>query len=397
MRQFITKYGKVLWIGYVVILLGMSIGFASTMQNDNNYQRGAYIKYPTRHGTVGMDTEIHGNVYAQDEIVKAELIFQPEGIVVPIERVNITHRDQLIRTLSFFKAPVQFTDEGQYDLQVRIHTAKDVYTVNTMSLTVDGDVTTGPFVSFSLEHILGSIAMVIIYVVMILVYKKFPSSRNRWILYWIVAVGTVGTDLIARVLIFANGSFSASSNLPIHMCDISAALALLILFMKDSKARINLYNMMFLWGIGGAAMALVTPELEGYAFPSFIYFNFFIRHGMIVIATLLVTFVDGYRPQIRKLPMTLGISTIMIVIVYGINQALQVIPPYDPGNYMFISYPPIAGSPIDMLAELFGPSPNYIIGLYILASIIYTGLWLPFAIATKLRKSGKSVLLVENA
>ncbi len=186
----------------------------------------------------------------------------------------------------------------------------------------------------------------------------------------------------------SKGLLRASYDLILHMCDISGFLLPVLLFMKPGKVRVALFNLMFIWGLGGAVMALLTPEMGGYVFPSLYYFNFFIKHGMIVIGVLMAIFIDGLRPSLRKMPMAIGLSSIMVAVIYGLDRLAIFLPPYEPGNYMFLSYPPTGGSLIDLLVTIFGPSPYYIIGLVLVAVIVYTVLWVPFAIggAIKHRK-----------
>ena len=143
---------------------------------------------------------------------------------------------------------------------------------------------------------------------------------------------------------------------------------------------------MFIWGVAGAIMALLTPDLPGDAVISVKFFNFFIRHGSIAISVLLVTFIEGYRPKIKLLPQIIGITTVMALLVYGIDRLMVIFPPYDFGNYMFLVFPPLGGSPIDLVESIFGPSPYYIAGLVLLAVVVYLAFWLPFAIEGLVRK-----------
>jgi uncharacterized membrane protein YwaF len=76
------------------------------------------------------------------------------------------------------------------------------------------------------------------------------------------------------------------------------------------------------------------------------------------------------------------VSNIVIVPIYLVDRLLVLIPPYAPGNYFAIGYPPPTGSPIDFLAAVFGPSPRYIIGLEIMALVVFFLLWLPWGLVS---------------
>ena len=85
----------------------------------------------------------------------------------------------------------------------------------------------------------------------------------------------------------------------------------------------------------------------------------------------------------------MAISLAIVAVIYFINQLIVFIPPFEPGNYMFLSYPPTGGSALDILVQIFGPSPYYIIGMVVLALVLYTIMWAIYAGIDKI-KSVKS-------
>ena len=76
----------------------------------------------------------------------------------------------------------------------------------------------------------------------------------------------------------------------------------------------------------------------------------------------------------------------LVAFVYAINKLIVNLPPYEPGNYMFLSYPPTGGSALDILVKIFGPSPYYIVGMVLLTALLYTIMWGIYALIGKIKK-----------
>jgi uncharacterized membrane protein YwaF len=89
----------------------------------------------------------------------------------------------------------------------------------------------------------------------------------------------------------------------------------------------------------------------------------------------------GLRITIRSFLRALAVTNLLLVPVYGIDQLLRLIPPYDPGNYFVLGYPPPTGSVVDIFAEVFGPSPRYVVGLELMGLAVFGMLYLPWPIA----------------
>ena len=121
-------------------------------------------------------------------------------------------------------------------------------------------------------------------------------------------------------------------------------------------------------------------------FPSLRYFSFFFSHGLIIACTALMAAAGGVRLTFRSFVRALVVTNLLLLPVYGIDQALRLIPPYDAGNYFVLGYPPPTGSVVDLFAEVFGPSPRYVVGLELMGIAIFLVLYLPWPIA-RLRKA----------
>ena len=69
------------------------------------------------------------------------------------------------------------------------------------------------------------------------------------------------------------------------------------------------------------------------------YFSYFLSHGLIITMTILMALAGGVRITWRSLVRAFVLTNILLVPVYAIDQALRLIPPYDPGNYFVLGYP----------------------------------------------------------
>ena len=71
---------------------------------------------------------------------------------------------------------------------------------------------------------------------------------------------------------------------------------------------------------------------------------------------------------------------------YGVNLLLRFIPPYEVGNYFAMGYPPPTGSVIDVFADIFGPSPRYLLGLELMGIVVFALIYLPYPIGRALKR-----------
>ena len=126
---------------------------------------------------------------------------------------------------------------------------------------------------------------------------------------------------------------------------------------------------MYFMGIGGAIQALATPGLGIYGFPHFLYFQYFISHGLIITSAIYMTMVEGLRPTWKSLLRVAIWMNIYVVIVYFINIAIG-------SNYLMINYKPNTPSILDLLPEW----PTYILYMEIIGVITILLLYLPFVI-----------------
>ena len=167
------------------------------------------------------------------------------------------------------------------------------------------------------------------------------------------------------------------------MCRFSTFMLIAVFYIDSEKARKFMFDLIFFWGLGGALQAILAPDIGARGFPDFKYFSFFISHGFIMIGATYVIAGRRYRPTFKSLVIVVLFTNVLVAFSYGFNLLLELVPPYERGNYFITGYPPPPGSIVDLFAKIFGPSPRYIIGLELMGLAVFLLLWSPFAIARR--------------
>jgi hypothetical integral membrane protein (TIGR02206 family) len=104
------------------------------------------------------------------------------------------------------------------------------------------------------------------------------------------------------------GGLPLKASLPLELCDVSIIISAI---MFASKSYL-LYEIVYFWGMAGSLEALITPDLSIYTFPHFIFLQFFLSHGSIIILCLFMTFVYDYRPSFKSL-----IKSLVVLNIYA--------------------------------------------------------------------------------
>lgn len=219
------------------------------------------------------------------------------------------------------------------------------------------------FIMFSMPHLL---ALAVIALVVVLLFRcRFalrsqPSLRRsvRLLLACLLLFCEAGL----HVWYFSQGIWKTGFSLPLELCGITLLLSAVMLF---TRSRL-LYSFLYFAGIGGAFIALLTPNLV-YPFPHFRFLLFFTAHGAIILASLFMTWAEGYRPTLRSLFFTMLCLNGVAACVYAANLMLG-------SNYMFLVRKPSTFSVLDY----FGPYPYYLLVEEAFAFVIFLLMYLIF-------------------
>jgi hypothetical integral membrane protein (TIGR02206 family) len=212
------------------------------------------------------------------------------------------------------------------------------------------------------------------------VSRRFPAVAL------VLTLALWGNELAYQVYWFFVGGWSVTSALMLQMCGLSILFLPVMFFSENARTRQGLFDVLYFWGIGGAIQALIAPDIGANGFPAYRYFSFFVSHGLIMTAALTMAIAGRVTITLRSLLRALIVTNLLLIPMYGIDQALRLLPPYDPGNYFVLGYPPPTGSIVDLFSDIFGPSPRYVVGLELMGLAVFLVLYAPWPIARLIRR-----------
>ena len=229
-----------------------------------------------------------------------------------------------------------------------------------------------PFILFGNVHLITMAIIVLVAVFLPLVCKN-QSISNKSLISKIIAFIILSHVIISpyKDLYLLQNPYNWREILPIHMCDLSE-IFLAAFLLGGPKI---LYKCAFFWGLAGASMAIITPDIPvidlDYAF-------FMIGHGMIVIGIMYATISLGNRPYAKDiLTVSLITAFVLLPIVYLINLILG-----EPANYWYLIAKPAGAS----LMDAFPEPPYHLLITTPLAIATFCLIYIPYAIKDKLAK-----------
>lgn len=150
--------------------------------------------------------------------------------------------------------------------------------------------------------------------------------------------------------------------LPLQICDIGTFLAAFALW---SRWPI-IVELTYFWGVAGTFQALVTPDLPQH-FPDYLYFQYYIAHGGIVAAALLLVVGLRLYPR-RDAVLRVAGLTLMYAAVMGLIDATT------GANYLYLRSKPASATLFDMM----GPWPWYVASATLVGFVLFLLLDAPF-------------------
>lgn len=219
------------------------------------------------------------------------------------------------------------------------------------------------FVMGSAPHL---IALSIVVVCCLILFMSRLTLRThpalKQVIRLLLVLLLVASEASLHVWYLSQDIWSRSSSLPLELCGITLLLSVIMLLTRSRM----LYHFLYFAGIGGAFIALLTPNLV-YPFPHFRFLLFFIAHGSIILSSLYMTWVEGYRPAWRSLFFTMLCLNVVAAFVYAADVLLD-------SNYMFLVRKPSTFS----VLNYFGPYPYYLLVEEGFAFIIFLLMFLIF-------------------
>jgi len=221
-----------------------------------------------------------------------------------------------------------------------------------------------PFDLFGLQHLLTlSIATVLIFTICFYFQNKNNGTKYS---AGIAIAALLVVHQINGILNTFTFNHAWQEAFPLHMCDLSA-FAIAYYLCKREKI---FFNCAFFWGIGGATMALLTPDVD-FAFPNAVFVPFFYAHSLILLGVFFSVISLKQRPYLNDVHKVIGISLVLMIFIYLANFVLG-----DGANFWYLNAKPDNAT----IMNLF-PDPPYHILVTIpvaiaLFYIIYLPLWI---------------------
>ena len=221
-----------------------------------------------------------------------------------------------------------------------------------------------PFILFGTTHIVTIIAITLVSIFLPLIYKT-KSEYQKSIMTKAIAFVIFCHVIISpyKDLYLLDNPYNWREVLPFHMCDLSEIF--LIFFLLGGPSI--LYKCAFFWGLAGATMAIITPDIE---FLDLDYAFFMIGHGMIIIGIIYATVALDNRPYAKDIvTVSLITALILLPITYLINYILG-----EPANYWYLMQKPAVAS----LMDAFPEPPYHLLVTTPLAILMFCLIYIPY-------------------
>ena len=154
-----------------------------------------------------------------------------------------------------------------------------------------------------------------------------------------------------HIILLINDLWTLKSNLPIHLCSVSALICCFIGFTKKNQL---LFEFLFYAGIIGGLLSILTPQITLYNEYYFFYIMFYFKHASIIAIPLFMRY--GLNMKLTKFSWLkiFGLVNLLLLLVLPVNALID-------SNYLYVSRPPMVNNPliIEDLNKVFG-IPTYV-------------------------------------
>ena len=211
----------------------------------------------------------------------------------------------------------------------------------------------GDFVPFSIWHFLP-ISVIVLCIILIFVFRDKLRNwkwegRMRYIYAFIMLLAEM--SYFWRLLYVGDetGGHSLMVKLPLQVCQWGLFCSVFALMSKND----TLFGVHFFVTLTLTVPALFVPSVIRWTGPTYYrYYQFFLEHGLPVIAVAYLGFVHGKRPKYRDLWITTGLLTLMSIPCMIANHRIP------NANYMYLgNYVEGSTTTIDPLKFFPKPQP----------------------------------------
>ena len=221
-----------------------------------------------------------------------------------------------------------------------------------------------PFHLFGTIHLL-TIGLIILLSVLLYLFRNRFTERGKNFFRYGASIIIILNEVFWHIWKIAGGTWNIQTMLPLWVCSVLIWVTPFLLISKNH----SLYDFYYFMGIIGALQAIATPDIGIYGFPHLRYIQFFIGHGLLLLAVFYMTWVDGFRPTWKSVKRVLIGMNIYWAFTAIVNALIG-------SNYLYTGGKLETASMLDGL----GPYPWYLLSIEVLAWVFILALYLPFAI-----------------
>ncbi|XZF74945.1 YwaF family protein [Bacillus sp. AL-1R] len=230
----------------------------------------------------------------------------------------------------------------------------------------------GAFRLFSKDHLLTIGILLILCVLLFVFRKQIQWSGKKRLFRFSVAFLLLASEILYHIWLVYENAWSLKNGLPLELSDLTVILGIIMLLTNSYR----MFQFMYFAGLASSIQAIMTPDLGHYSFLHFRYFEFFVSHGGVVLACLVMVVASKFRPTIPSMWVTVLIVNLYAACVFFINKALN-------SNFMYLMKKPENASILDYL----GPWPWYLLSAEIVMIVTFYILYSPFWIKRKIERN----------
>src|SRR5439155_1389332 len=209
------------------------------------------------------------------------------------------------------------------------------------------------------EHVFALVAIALSTALLVVAARRRPGSWLK------VLAAVLVVDEVSWWFFLLGGGQPGSQvalSLPLQLCDVAIFIAAAALWTR----RQLVVEVTYFWGLAGTIQALLTPDLPQH-FPSYPYFQYYIAHGGVVAAALVLVAGLRLHPRRRAVFQVAAITVAYAVLVGAVDAVSG-------ANYMYLRARP----PSPTLLDALGPWPWYILAASLIALVLFAILDAPF-------------------
>ena len=195
-------------------------------------------------------------------------------------------------------------------------------------------------------------------IVLVLILGRFLNKKTKLNLAKVICVLIIFLTLYSHLIDLINGNWWLYEDLPLHLCSISNIILCVILFIPKNN---KLFEFLFYCGFLGGLMAILTPQINYYDGGVFMYFEYYISHGSIMLIPLFMYYHLEMKLSKYSWLKTFIILNVLMIFIMPLNYLIG-----SGSNYMYLAESPKIDNPL-----VFGDWPYYILNWEVIVLVLF--------------------------